>query len=270
MMMHKHVAFFYFYSAIWSSCLITLQADMIANWKELSSLTPVTAGLNTDSPSFGDGTASSAQSLWMTGRFGTVATPASVNLAVGQTLIVSGQLVISGGAGAGNQYRFGVFDDGGKFDSDETSDWPGGWIHQADTDIFKARTTGTFISTTGNAVAQGATKTSTGTFNKNSTNPFTWNFSITRDTATTIDLVSSLTGGDGALDQEYRVDDVTTSVFTYTTAAWLFGGSSSVDQGTFSNVAFNVLPEPASAWMFVWGAGLIAALRHRVRRSVLG
>jgi hypothetical protein len=245
--------------------LSAAQADPIANWKQLNTgVSTVTSDLDTDGPTFGDGSAANAQSAFMAGRFGTVAAPVTVTLALGQTLIVSGEYVLTGGAGGAADYRFGVFNDGGQFDANASSSWTGGWLHQPGNDIYRGRTDGAYISSAGNASALGATKNSTGTLNPNSATPLLWSMSITRDSATTVDISSSFTGGGGSLDQLYTANDVTTGNFTYTAAGLLFGGGSSLDQAVFSNVQFNVIPEPSSLALFLLG---LSALAARARMS---
>ena len=110
-------------------------------------------------------------------------------------------------------------------------------------------------------MALSAVRTSTGTLNKNSATPLTWSISVTRDSLTTVDIFSHFTGGGGNLDQQYIASNVSTANFTYTTAGLLFGGGSSVDQATFANVQFNVIPEPAGATLFVFGFVLLGLCR---------
>lgn len=219
------------------------QGATIANWKVFGSY-PIT-GATTDSPSIGDGTTTnSAQGAVFAGRFGTAAAPVTATLAVGQTLTVTGNMVLTGGSNTASDFRFGVFNDGGKFAANSSANWTGGWVHQPGSDLYQARTDGTFISTAGNAVAIGATKTSTGTFDGDSLAPFTFSLSITRNSATTVGLSSTFIGGDGILNQAYSVANRTTTNFDYTAVGFLYGGGSELEQGSLSNVQFNVIPEP--------------------------
>ncbi len=224
-------------------------AATIANWKDLNPAVghpSLSAGGNTDGPTFGDGTNASAQGSWIAGYFGTTIMPESVTLAVGQTLTVSGSYVLTGGAGADSDYRHGIFNDGGQFAANDGNNWTGGWLHQTGTNLFQARTNGAFISSAANAVNLSATTSTTGTLNKDSAVALTFSMSITRDSLTTIDIVSSFSGGGGGLDQTYTANDITTSLFTYNSVGLLFGGGSSVDQAVFSNVQYSVIPEPSA------------------------
>ena len=246
-------------------------AATIANWKELNpnaAVVPIT-GAGTDSPTFGDGTANSAQAAWIAGRFGTTSSSESATLAVGQTLTVSGGLVLTGGTNNSNQFRFGVFDDGGQFAANDGSNWTGGWLHSIGTttgsDLWQARTNGPFISTAVNAVDLNASITRTGAFDGDSTAPFSFSVAITRDSASTIDVVSLITGGDGNLSEQYVENDINTSLFTYSALGLLFGGSSSVERAEFSNVQYVVTPVPEPS-VGLLGALALIAVGFRRRR----
>lgn len=223
-----------------------LNGAPIADWKELNpnaAVVPIT-GADSSSPTFGDGSANSSQQAWIAARFGQADSPLTITLAVGQSLTVSGSVVLTGGTNNNNQFRFGIFNDTGKFALDDPNNWTGGWLHSsgsaASSDLYLGRTDGVFISTLGNAVAQGATKTRTGAFDGDSVEPFTFSMTITRASENTVDLVSRLAGGDGDLDEEFALEDVATTLFTYTTHGWLFGGTSGVDQAAFSDVEVTV------------------------------
>jgi len=222
-------------------------AEPVANWKEFNTnkiVVPIT-GADTNSPTFGDGvTPNSSQAAWIAGAFGTVDAPRSVTLAVGETLTVSGSVVLTGGSNNNNQFRFGVFGDGGQFALDDGSNWVGGWLHSSGSvptsNLWMGRTDGPFISTAGNAVNQNSIKTRTGTFDGDSVTPFEFSMSITRSSATTVDVLSLLTGGDGDLSEEFALEGIETPIFTYSALGWLFGGSSAVEQVAYSNVEFSV------------------------------
>ena len=230
-----------------SICVCVTSAAPVANWKELNPnelVVPIT-GADTDSPTFGDGvTPNSSQMAWIGARFGTVGAPDSVTLAAGETLTVSGSVVLTGGSNNSNQFRFGVFDDAGQFVLDNASGWTGGWLHSsgvaASSDLYRGRTDGPFISTAGDASATGAIRIRSGFFDGDSVAPFAFSMSITRVSDTTIDVISLFTGGDGEFSEEYVLEGAETTLFTYTAHGWLFGGSSGVEQVTFSEVQYAV------------------------------
>ncbi len=230
--------------------ILPADAGTVANWKQLNpAASPPVSGLDTDAPTFGDATANSAQNAWLAGHFGTVASPESVILAVGQTLEISGSMILTGGTNTANQIRFGIFNDGGQFAADNGSNWTGGWMHNNGTatssDLWRGTTSGAFVSTGGNAMDLDAVKTRTGTFDGSSVAPFDFRMTITRDSETTLDIVSRLAGGDGSLDEMYVKDDVAATDFTFTCVGVLLGGTSGVDQAVFSGVAFTVSGDAA-------------------------
>lgn len=224
-----------------------LSAETISNWKEFNpnaAVVPI-EGADTNSPQFGDGvTENSAQQAWIAGRFGTIENPASVTLGVGETLTVTGSMILTGGSNNSAQFRFAIVNDGGKFAQDDGSNWTGGWLHSigigAAADLWLGRTDGPFISTAGNAINLGSEINRTGLFDGDSVEPFTFSMAITRDTETTIDVTSLITGGDGELTEEYVKEDIETPLFTYTALGLLFGGTSAVEQVTFADVQYTV------------------------------
>jgi len=74
--------------------------------------------------------------------------------------------------------------------------------------------------------------------------------------------------GDGGFDQTFTASDVSTSLFTYTATGWLFGGTSTLDQGSMSNVEFNVTPVPEPSTLILAVLGFLGiGLFHWRRRT---
>jgi hypothetical protein len=251
-------------------------AGTIANWKVFAAdqnagNTPATSNMNTDSPTIGDGTngdiLDDADGAYVGGRFGTVGTPLSVTLAVGETLTVSGSVTLSGGVGTNlSELRFGVFNAGTDFNSSST--WSdGGFVVRADNGWWNARTNGAFVSTGGDAAnitnLSEANETS-GTIDYDSpTAAYDWSLSVTRDSLGTVDLSASIAGGDGSFSGTYSVNDVTTDKFTFDALGILFGNQINLAQGDFSGVQYNVVPEPGSLALLGLGGLLVARRRRR-------
>jgi hypothetical protein len=231
--------------AVASLTVIPVEAGTVAHWKQLNvTVSPALTGLDTDGPTIGDATANNAQSSWLAGRFGTVASPESVTLAIGQTLEISGRMILTGGTNTANQIRFGIFNDAGQFAAGDGSNWAGGWMHNngnvASSDLWRGSSTGAFVTTGGNSMDLNAIITRTGLFDGSSVAPFVFRMTITRDSDTTLDIVSQFTGGDGSLDEMYVKDDVPASDFTFTCVGVLLGGTSGVDQAVLSGVQYTV------------------------------
>lgn len=249
-------------------------AATIANWKEMNpnAAVPTNSGMNTDSPTIGNGTANNAADAWVAGRFGTVASPVSVTLAIGDTLTVSGSVTFTGGLSSTgaqlNQFRFGVYDGGAAFAADNTIWANGGWINTptgTNAGMYQASTTSSFLTNSAPAVLLTSTTTNTGTFNADSPTAYNWSFTITRDSTTTVDLSASLTGGPSPVNFARSVNNQTTSLFTYSTVGLLFGNGMALDQGALSNVQYSVIPEPSTTLLsgFLLGLGLLT--RRRVK-----
>ena len=260
--------------ALAGSSLIAMSsahAATIANWKEMNpnAAVPTNSGMNTNSPTIGNGTANNADDAWVAGRFGTVASPESVTLAVGETLTVSGSVTFTGGDTLASQFRFGVFDGGADFAADNTTWANGGWLYvapgTAPVGLLQAATNNLFLtnntSTSDVFKLTPSTDTNSGAFNGNSTTPYNWSFTITRDSLTTVDLSALLTGGSSPVNFASSVNNQTTSLFTYSTVGLLFGNGLNLDQGALSNVQYNVIPEPRTA--LLGGLGMLVLLRRR-------
>lgn len=239
-------------------------AALITDWQELTGGIPAT-DLDTASPIIGDGGAASAETAIPAGRFAPPAAP--VTLEVGNHITFFGQTVLTGGAGNPDEYRFGIYNDGGQFDAGSADNWLGGYtfaIGSAGGDIYRARTDGTTISVQGNAVGLGATFTESGTFDPDSAAPYDWSISISRVTAGIVGINVLISGGDGGYDAQVFAADMNPAGFDFTAGAWLFGGQSDLDQAAFTNVSYAFIPEPAT--LLLLAAGL-AMMGGRLRRT---
>lgn len=242
---------------------IPAEAAPISNWKTFSG-SPSNSGLNTNSPTIGDGTANNADNVQAGGQFGTASSPVSITLDVGDIIELSGSVTLSGGTTTADNFRFGLFDGAAAFDANSATWSNGGWLWELTDDIFTGRTNGGFGSTGGDASGTGATQTNTGgAFSADSAAAYEFFFSITRDSATTVDIIATLTGGDNAVDYTATTLDETTSLFTYSTVGFLFGGSLDLDQASFSNVQYTFIPEPGSLAMLGLGSVLFLIRKRR-------
>ena len=209
------------------------------------------SGLNTDSPTFGDGTANAADNIVAVGLFGE-----DVTLAIGETLTVSFGITYTGGGTNDTRYIVGDYGD----DPVAEDGWIGGWNHTRTTNLRQARTDGSVQSTGGDSAAVvGATEDVSGTFSGDDATAYAFTMSITRESATTVDLVSSLVGGTGLFDQTYTANDVTTSLFTYNAAVIHLSGGLNLDQGSVTGAQYNRRPRArlasaAGSWWLVRAA----------------
>lgn len=240
----------------------------IANWKTFDA-TPTNSDMTTDSPTIGDGSTDNANGVSVGGLFGTVATPATVTLAVGETLTVSGSVTFTGGSDRTDQIRFAIFDDNGGFGSDSSTWTGGGFMMRIDNGFYNGRTDGIFGSSAANASrispSNGSTITTSGTYEGDSVDPYTFSLSITRDTSTTVDLLGEFSGGPNPFSITVADNDVASTQDTYTAFGVLLGGSSALDQASFSNVSFAVIPEPSS--LALLGLTGVALLLFRRKSS---
>jgi len=247
-------------------------AATVANWQVLfdpNSNNPATSGLTTDSPTFG-GATDAMDGIGVAGLFGTTATPASVTLAIDETLTVTATVTLTGGITGGAGYRFSVQNDGGKFVDPSPDNWSGGWNHVLSiagvgSGIFRARTNGNYMSTASDAVRiQQNPNSTSGTFNGDSTATYLWTMSITRDSEDTVDLFSSFVGGDGNYSEIHNISldaTQTNGLFTYNAVGIQTTSASDLDQLSLSNVQYTVIPEPSAA--LLGGLGVLCLFRRR-------
>ena len=128
-------------------------------------------------------------------------------------------ITLTGGLSAiSSHYRFAVLNDGGQFAAGSAENWGGGWVHTvygggtaAASSLFQASTgvaagnhyMSTASASPNNAANLSPTVSRSGTFNADSATAYTWTMSITRDSATTVDIVSSFIGGPSSFSETY-------------------------------------------------------------------
>jgi len=228
--------------AVLSGSAVAVNAAAIDSWVVAKNSTTTNTGLNTDSPTFGDGTTDDADDIFVVGEFGE-----TVSLAVGDTLTASYDITFTGGdSGLLDQYRFVL---GEYTDSSDDAAWNGGWNFVLGGDIWDARTDGNVQSTNGNASDLGATKATSGTFSGDSLAAYTYTMSVTLATSSTVDLEVSLVGGDGNYDSTFTKTGQSTtgtnfSGTNYNGVGLLMGNGANVDQASFSGAEFTYVPVP--------------------------
>jgi hypothetical protein len=214
-------------------------AAPIANWVVFNDGTSPISGADTDSPVVGDGVTDSSAESTLGSYFGAAGSPQSVALEEGDTLTVSLDFILTGaGTTSGNNFRFGVFDDNGQMAGGSPSGWSG-YIHWINNHLNLAGS-GQFPSNGGRTDLEAESIDPSGTFQGNSVLPYTWTMSITRDSATTIDITSTFVGGDGELSNTFVAEDEVTTIFEYNSIGILFGGSSQVTQVEFFDASYEV------------------------------
>lgn len=257
-------------------CLLAAQADAgtIANWKAFSS-TGTNSGLSTDSPTFGDASTADDGVGKFAGRFGTTGSPETVTLAAGETLTVTGSVTLTGG-NDGPSIRFALLNDGGQFALDDNTNWTSGYLHktattgESDAGLYQSRTNGDFMSTGGDASQLVSVfDTASGSWDTDSSAAFDFSFAITRDSATMLSMVLTVSGGDGG-----RVETLSgtftppsADYFTYTVFGWQNSGSTDITRADFSGVEYNVtssvIPTPAALPAGLLALAMVAARRRR-------
>lgn len=224
-------------SLAFAACLGNLHAEPAINWVATNGDTGFTAGsAATNSPVTTD-----ADAETIVGSF------PEVTLSEGQTIRLSGSVIITSGGGAlpGNQFRWGLFDAPGIPATGAGSGYVGVWTTanngSANLNRANGSTTNPFSGSAATAISS-ASDSDGGASNFNET--LTFSLSITRIGATQIQTSASLTdGGDFLVEWPVANSPASPASFTYDAVGFLLGGTLNASSAAFSNITVEgVLP----------------------------
>ncbi len=219
------------------ACFGHSYAEPAINWVATNGDTGFTAGsAATNSPVTTD-----ADAETIVGSF------PGVTLAEGQTIRLSGSVVITSGGGAlpGNQFRWGLFDAPGIPANGSGSGYVGVWTTanngSANLNRANGSTANPFSGSAATAISS-ASDSDGGASNFNEALTFT--LTITRIDATQIQTSASLTdGGDFLVEWPETNSPASPSSFTYDAVGFLLGGTLNASSATFSDITVEgVLP----------------------------
>jgi hypothetical protein len=231
------------------------RATPVTNWTERLGDTPA-SGLDTASPTLGDGTPNSADAMSI---YATIPTVTLAN--VGEKVTLSGSATLSGIAGNPNQFRWGLYSMNGSSDDTGWLGYMGNHGHTTNAANLLERTnpnTSWYMSSAGGAaptIASGiapATGFADGTYN----------FLLTLErTASGIQIDTSIIrSSDSKQFGLISFEDTTPQTTTFDRVGILIGGVLDADQVQFSNidVTFTAAPEapPQIASFVGLGGGL--------------
>jgi len=249
------------------STFITLSLLALAAAAPAAIVIPVTGWVTTNGDATFTGGSASTSSPSVTGLPGdTIAANfATVTLADGEALTLTGSITLTGSAG-GNQFRFGLFDG----DNPVTTGNGSGFVG-FNADAPSSATGGLKFGdgTAANPFSGGASTTITSMSNPGGAAPagiaLDYSLTITRDGAN-LDVEASIsnTGGGGTWSSTSGVfEDYATTQYTYDSVAFLMGGSIGGTTASYSNVTvtYNNIPEPATGLLS--GLALFILLQRR-------
>ena len=191
----------------------------------------------------------------------------AVTLSVGQVLVLTGSVNITGNSGAigGNQIRWGMFDAPGTPATGVGSGYVGVWATApngaatANTVTANGSTTNPFSGSASTVVGSasdiGGNSSQFGT-------DLEFSLSITRLDATQISIAAEWTDNANVL-VEWAPTSAPASPgdFTYDSVGILLGGTVNATQASFSNIEVTTIPEPTSALMVLLGS--LSLIRRR-------
>jgi hypothetical protein len=242
-------------------------AAPIVNWI-VDQGAPITAGLDTNNPTVGDGTAENADRAIIHAVF------PSITLANnGDSILLTGSVTLFGitatDGGTNQQLRFGLFDNLGSVGA---NGWLGYFVANStavNAGVLRQRNAGNidlFIANAGSVVAASTANPPNSRTGATISND-TYNFllQLTRD-GDNLDISGSLSGGPGGnfLDS-FTIDNLipaATETFTFNSAGFLLGDAMNVDQAQYNNIEVIFVPEPASCSLLIAG-GILLVRRRR-------
>jgi hypothetical protein len=245
----------------------TAQSASVVNWI-VDQGVPVTSGLNTNSPTIGDGTPENADAVAIHAVF-----PAIVLANNGDSIRLTGSVSLLGitstDGGTNQQLRFGLFDNLG---SGGTGGWLGYFVANStsvNAGVVRQRNAGNidlFISNNGSTtVASTANPPNSRTGAIITNDIYTFLLQLTRD-GDNLDISGSLSGGPGGnFFDSFTIENLfpaATETFTFNTAGFLLGGAMNVDQAQYNNIEVVFVPEPAAFTVLVFG-GILLIRRRR-------
>jgi hypothetical protein len=255
------------FASVMSTLAIGAHAASVTNWV-IDQGSPVTFGLDTNSPTIGDGSPENADQVILHATFPTVALSNN-----GDAILLTGSVTLFGitatDTGTNQQLRFGLFD---MLGSPGTSGWLGYFVANstaANAGVVRQRNAGNvdlFISNNGSTIVASTANPPNSRTGATITND-TYGFSLqlTRD-GNNFDIAGALFGGPGGnFFDSFTLDDLAptgTETFTFNTVGFLLGNAMNVDQAQYNNVDVTFIPEPAACILLALGC-LLSLRRGR-------
>jgi hypothetical protein len=250
------------------SILVTeADAAAVVNWV-IDQGVPATFGMDTNSPTIGDGSPENADQVILHATFPTIALSNH-----GDAILLTGSVTLFGitatDSGTNQQLRFGLFDTLG---SASTGGWLGYFVANstaANAGVVRQRNAGNvdlFISNNGSTIVASTANPPNSRTGATITND-TYGFSLqlTRD-GNNFDIAGALFGGPGGnfLDS-FELTDLPPAVsetFTFNGVGFLLGNAMNVDQAQYNNIDVTFIPEPSACILLGLG-GLFWTRRRR-------
>jgi hypothetical protein len=234
------------------------QAALVTNWTERLGDTPV-SGMNTASPTLGDGTSNSADAMSI---YASMPTVTLTN--VGDSVTLSASVTLSGIAGGANQFRWGLYDVNGSVNDTGWLGYFGSSGHSTSGAALNERASGNtgWYMTTG---AGNAASIQTAAAPNVAFNDATYNILLTLErTASGIQIDSSIIRSSDSLQFGlHSIEDTTPLTYSFNRVGFLIGGTLDADQAQFSSIDVTFVPEPSASALGLVGASTLLLLRRK-------